>query len=139
MWLVHKIVTHLFLFSLRPQLGFTSFGEIFAYMTVWVFFLSNHRRSHIPSSWIMHTECVFVAGFTRLGHEYQDLLSARDGMSACTDYILVYTLIREFWGTESEPMLTPREKSSLPHSSEQGRVQIVRHDMDGLMSGVLLS
>ena len=39
--------------------GFTIFGKIFAYVTVsW----SNHRGSHIPSSWMVHAGCVFVAG-----------------------------------------------------------------------------
>ena len=32
--------------------------------------------------------------FTRLGHEYQDLLSPCNGMHACTDWTLVYTLIK---------------------------------------------
>ena len=31
------------------SLGFSIFGEILAYVTV---FKPNHRRSHIPSSWI---------------------------------------------------------------------------------------
>ena len=42
------------------SLGFTIFGEIFAYVTVFV--LSNHRGSHIPTSWMVHAGCVFVAG-----------------------------------------------------------------------------
>ena len=33
------------------SLGFTIFGEIFAYVT---FFLCNHRGNHIPSSWMLH-------------------------------------------------------------------------------------
>ena len=28
----------------------------------WFFFLSNHWGSHIPSSWMVHAGCVFVAG-----------------------------------------------------------------------------
>ena len=53
--------------------------------------------------------------FTCLGHEHQDLSSLCHGMHVCTDKNSVYTLIRKsFWGFESEPMLTPREKSSLP-------------------------
>ena len=49
-----------------------------------------------------------LPAFTRLGHERQDLLSSCDGMHVCTDYTWVYT------GMESEPMLTPKEKSPLP-------------------------
>ena len=41
------------------SLGFTIFGEIFAYVTI---FLSNHRGSHIQSSWMVHVGCVCVAG-----------------------------------------------------------------------------
>ena len=44
-------------------------------------------------------------------------------MHVCTDYTSVYNFIRKFWGMESEPMLTPREKSPLPEkfiSEENG-------------------
>ena len=52
---------------------------------------------------------------TRLRHECRDLLSPCDGMHVCTDETSVYTLIRKsFKGMDSEPMLTPREKSPLP-------------------------
>ena len=55
------------------SLGFTIFGEIFAYVTVlfWglgggggggCFVLSQPRSSHIPSSWMVHAGCVIVAG-----------------------------------------------------------------------------
>ena len=48
-------------FSAFPaiSLGFTTFGEMFVHVTV---FYSNHRGSHIPSSWMVHAGCVFVAG-----------------------------------------------------------------------------
>ena len=53
-----------------------------------------------------------LPAFTRLGHECQDLLSPREGMHVCTDKTSVYTLIRKsFGGMESEPMLTPKDKS----------------------------
>ena len=55
-----------------------------------------------------------LPAFIHLGHECQDLWSAWDGMHMCTDWTSVYTLIRKsFGGMESEPMLTPREKSPL--------------------------
>ena len=41
------------------SLRFTILGEIFAYVTV---FESNHWGSHIPSLWMVHAGCVFVAG-----------------------------------------------------------------------------
>ena len=62
--------------------------------------------------------------FTRLGHECQDLLSPCEGMHMCTDWSLVYTLIRKsFWGMEPEPMLTPREKSRLPENFPQRKIK----------------
>ena len=55
-----------------------------------------------------------LPAFTCLGHECQDLWSPCDGTHMCTDLTLAYTLIRQsFWGTESEPMLTPRGKHPL--------------------------
>ena len=62
---------------------------------------------------------------TRLGNGWQDLLSPCDGVHVCIDKTSVYTLIRKsFGGMESEPMLTPTEKSPLPEkkfSSEEDR------------------
>ena len=49
----------LLLCSSARSLGFTILSEIFAYVTV---FRSNHRGSHIPSSWMVYAGCVFVAG-----------------------------------------------------------------------------
>ena len=55
-----------------------------------------------------------LPAFTRLEHERQDLLSPCDGMHMCRDWTSVYTHIRKsFWEMESEPMLTPSEKSPL--------------------------
>ena len=39
------------------SLGFTIFGEMLAYLTDCLF---SHTRSHILSSWAVHTECAFV-------------------------------------------------------------------------------
>ena len=45
---------------------------------------------------------VFVAAFTLLRHECQDLLSPCDGMHACTDKTSVYTIIwKRFKGMKS--------------------------------------
>ena len=49
-----------------------------------------------------------------------------DGMHVCTDQTSFYTLIRKsFRGMESGPVLTPREKSSLPDGSEEDRTHYV--------------
>ena len=60
---------------------FTILCEIFACMG---FFsggrgegYSNHRGSHIPSSWMVSLELYLLLAFTRQGHEYQALLSPR--------------------------------------------------------------
>ena len=73
------------------------------------------------SGWCMLGVFLLLA-FTRLGHEHQDLLSPCNGMHVYTDWTSLYSLIQKsFWGMESEPMLTPREKSPLPEkiSSEE--------------------
>ena len=62
--------------------------------------------------------------FTRLGHECQNRFSPCDAMHVCTDLTSVYTLIRRsLGGIESEPMLTPNEKSPLPEKSPQRRIE----------------
>ena len=38
---------------------------------------------------------LFLQTFTRLGHEFQDLLSPCDGMRMCTHWTSVYTLMRK--------------------------------------------
>ena len=56
-----------------------------------------------------------LSAFTRLGHECQDCSSPCVEMLLCIDSTSVYTLfLKRFEGMESEPMLTPREKSPLP-------------------------
>ena len=101
-WFAHfQLVLHrnLQCFSLTSSsvfpatsLGFTIFGEIFAYVAFFffAFFLSNHRGSHIPSSWMMHAGFLLPI-FTCLGHECQDLLGLCNGMHVCTDKTLFYT------------------------------------------------
>ena len=93
------------------SLGFTILGEIFAYMTI---FLSNHRGSHIPSLWMVRAECVFVASIHPSRTWWMSgFFNPCEGMHVCTDLTSVYTLIRKsFVGTESEAMLTPREKKN---------------------------
>ena len=56
-WLVLNCVVSSSAFP-AISLGFTILGEIFACVTV---FESSHRGSHIPSSWMAHAGCVFVA------------------------------------------------------------------------------
>ena len=56
-------------------------GEIFAYVSG---VLSNHRGSHVPSSWMVHAGCFLLLAFTRQGHACQDLLSLCDGVHVCT-------------------------------------------------------
>ena len=65
-----------------------------------------------------------LPAFTRPGHECQDLLSPCNGMHMCTDGISVYTRIRKnLGGTESETMLTPREKIPSTGGREEVRTR----------------
>ena len=59
------------------SLGFTIFGEIFAFMTVDVVTFSLR-------GWLM-LGVFLLPAFTRLGHECQDLLSPCGGMHMYTD------------------------------------------------------
>ena len=49
----------LLLLHFQLYIRFTIFGEMFAYVTI---LKSNPGGNHIPSSWIVHVGCVFVAG-----------------------------------------------------------------------------
>ena len=92
---------------LCKSLGFPILGAIFAYgpfsyPTIGVV------TFRLPE-WCM-LGVFLLPAFTRLGHEYRDLLSPCDRMHVCPDEASVYTLIRKsFGGMGSEPMLTPRE------------------------------
>ena len=79
--------------------GVHPFWMRFLFTMIFFFFSkSNHWGSHIPSSWMVHAGCVFVAAFTHLGYECQDLLSLSNGMHVCTDKNSVYILIRKSLG-----------------------------------------
>ena len=80
---------NLFFFSAFPAmpLGFTNFGEIFTYVTVFVCFFSNPTIEVVTfclCGWYMLGVLLFPA-FIRLGHECQDLLSPCNGMHVHTD------------------------------------------------------
>ena len=67
-----------------------------------------------------------LPAFTRLGHECQDLLSLCDGMHVHRLDLGLYSHPKEFFsGMESEPILTPREKSRLNEkfSAEEDRTR----------------
>ena len=57
------------------SLGFTIFGEVFAYVIV---FYSNHRGSQILSLWMVRAGCIFVVGI----HTF------RTGMSGSFESVL---------------------------------------------------
>ena len=111
--------------------GFTFFSFVFFFVyspaislgfTIWVRFL---RRSPFSNpnfqvvifrlrGWCMQGVFLLLA-FIRLGHGCQNLLSPCDGMHVYTQTKPRFVLSPEsFGGTDSEPMLTPRGKSSLP-------------------------
>ena len=67
----------------------------------------------------LHGWCMFLLpAFTYLGYESQDLLSPCDGMHICVQtrprfFVVVFFPSERVLG-ESEPMLTPMEKSPQP-------------------------
>ena len=72
--------------------------------------------------------CFLLPAFTHQGHECSDLLSPCGGMHVCTDKTLVYALIQKnFQGMEWEPMLTPREKSSLLEAQRTIKPTMLHH------------
>ena len=101
------------------SLGFTIFGEIFAYGIV---FKSNHRHIHILSSLMVHAGWVFVVAFTRLGHKYQDSFSPCDGMNVCTDQTSVYThTLKGQWAQHT----TDWAISAPPYRSKVNKIHII--------------
>ena len=57
-----------------------------------------------------------------------DLLSPCNRMHMCTDLTSVYSLIQKsFEGMESEPMVTPRDKSPLPEAQRMFEPAMLRH------------
>ena len=124
---------------------FTSLGEIFAYVAGFVlccfcfvvvvfFYPFIDVITFRLRGWCM-LDVFLLPAFTRLGHEWQDRFSPCDWMHVCTDQTWVYTLIRKNLGgggrrggEESEPMVTPREKSPLPEAQNAG--QRAQHTTD---------
>ena len=103
------MVILLFLLLLLRSLAISPFWWNFAYVTV-----LNPTIEVV--TFCLHRWCMLsvflLPAFTNLAHKCQDLLSECDGMHVCTDLTSVYSLIwKSFMGMESEPILTPREKS----------------------------
>ena len=67
---------------LARALGFTMFGEVLAYVTV--FYATTEVVTFHLHGWYMLGVFLLLA-FIRLGHDHQDLLSPCDGLHACID------------------------------------------------------
>ena len=82
--------------SLALSLDSPFFGEIFAYVTV---FQSNHSGSHIPSSWMLHAGCVFVADI-HLSKTWMpgSSVSMRWNAYVHSLDLSLYSHMKEFWG-----------------------------------------
>ena len=82
------------------------------------FFKYNRSGSHIPSSWMVHAECAFVADTHPRTWMSGSFESVR--WNAFVHILLIhmttaYPVIRKsLGGMESQHMFTPREKSPLP-------------------------
>ena len=97
--------------SLFPavSLGFTILGETLEYVAIPE---SNYRGSRIPSLWMVHAGCVFVASIHR----------SRPWNTCVLRLDSVYSLIQKnFVRMESELILTSREK--FPLTEAQRRVE----------------
>ena len=102
------------LLLLFPQLYLwgSPFWERFLHM--WPYFNSSHWGNHIPSSWMVHARCVFVAGI----HTFRTWMSGSFEFvqwNSCVNRLdlSLYYIPRVLGGMESETVLTPREKSPL--------------------------
>ena len=124
----HDCFIGLVLLLMHSQLylwGSPFWARFFANFTLFSFY-PIQRGSHIPSLWTVHAGCVSVAGLSPVYG--MNVLSPWDGMHVCTDYTLVHTLIRKsLGGMESEPMLTPREKSPLPETQRRVKPMMLHH------------
>ena len=104
------------------SLGFTSNGEIFAYVTVYnptIEAVTFHFHGQSMLS-------VFL--LPALTRECQDLLSLCGGMHVCTDETSFATLIwKSFGGMESETTLPPRKKSPLPEAQRTFKTTTLHH------------
>ena len=103
----------LLLCSPARYLRFTILGQIFVYVTVF-FWKSNHWGSHIPPPWMVHAGC-----FCSWHAPVRDMnvmifwIRAMECMYAQTRRRSILSSERVLGGMESEPTLTPREKSPL--------------------------
>ena len=109
-------------------LGFTILSEIFAYVTVLFIYLFFNSTIEVVT-FRLRGWCVLgvflLPEFTLLGHGWLDLWSPCDGMHVFTDF---YTRNRKrFREMEPEPMLTPREKSSLPEAQRRIEPMTLHH------------
>ena len=95
-----------------------SLGEIFAHVAV---FSSNHWGSHIPSSWMVHAGCVFVAGI----HPSRTWMSASSECvqwNACTHRLNLdlYYHLKEFTGNGVRTHVNSKGKIPSTGGSEEG-------------------
>ena len=101
------------------SLGFTITGKIFAPVTV---FQSNHSGSHIPSLWMVHAGCVFVAGIhpsrTRMSGSFDPV--QRHASAQRLDFGL-YSHSREFWGNGVRTHVNSKGKIPSTRGSEEGQ------------------
>ena len=91
-------------------------------------FESNHRGNHIPSLWMVRAGCVFVAA----SHPSRTWMSGSFESvwwNACVHRLnlSLYSHPKEFWGMESEPMLTPRKKSPVPEAQRRVELTMMHH------------
>ena len=103
-----------------------SWGVGVAYVTV---SYSNHRVSYIPSSWMVHTGCVFAAGIhlSRTWNVRIFWVRAMECMRVQTRPRFMLSSEGVRGGMESETMLTPTEKSPLLEAQRRFKPATLHH------------
>ena len=71
------------------------FLHVTPFLCVWFFFYPAMEIATFRLCGMCMLGVLLLLAFIHLGHECQDLLSQCDGMHVCTDWTLVYTLIRQ--------------------------------------------
>ena len=117
--------THILLLLLYSQLyliGLTILGDIFVYVIFFFFFffLSNHRVSHILSSWMVRARCVFVAGI-HLSRTWVSGSLESVRWNACEHRLDlgIYSHLKEFLGNWVRTHVNSKGKIPSTGSSEE--------------------
>ena len=119
MTIIQSSLFFLFFFCVPTYLGCSPF--LVRCLRMWSFFKSNHRGSHIPSSWMVLAGCVFVAGIhpsrTWMSGPFE---SIRRNACVYRLHLGWYSHPKEFWGKWSQNSCFLRGKNPLYRKLRRG-------------------